>query len=143
MKKNKKLDNEKKSFWDLILCLSFLVLIILILIIVNPKGLNNSSEEISEEGDIINYIKENNIAVYGDSKCSACQKQLKEFKPFEVEAITERVFVFCDLTQDMGCIGIEYVPTWKKNGEIVFVGFLPLDDINSLIELEGGLKNEN
>ena len=140
MKKKKKLDNEKKSFWDLILCLLFFALIIFILILINPNGIVNSSTT-SEEG-IVKYLKDNNIAVYGDSKCPYCQKQLREFKPYETKAIEERVFVFCDLTLDMGCVGIEYVPTWRENGEIVYVGYLPLEEINSLIELEGGLKNE-
>lgn len=131
MKKQQEQYNRINSLCEITLCLSFLILIVLILILVNSNGINNSST-ISEEG-IIKYMKENNITIYGSSKCSYCQKQLKEFKPYETEAITERVFVFCDLTQDTGCIGVTSVPAWKMNDKIVHVGYLHLDEIKNVL----------
>jgi len=131
---NKKKDfrNKKKDFLGTILCVSILIIFLLILIIVNPKGISNSLETIPEDS-VINYMKDNNITIYGGSKCSYCQKQLKEFKPYETEALEERVFVFCDLTQDTGCIGVEGVPAWKINNEIVHVGYLPLNEIENVL----------
>ena len=134
MEKKEEQRNKKKSFLNLILCLSFLVLIILILIIVNAKENSNSSEEISKVEDIMNYMKESNITIYGSSTCPACKKQLNEFEPYQEEAINEGVFVLCDITQDIGCIGVTSVPAWKINNEIVHVGYLPLEDIKNEIK---------
>ena len=82
---------------------------------------------------MITYMKDNNIIIYGSSTCSYCKKQLKEFEPYQEEVIDEGLYVFCDLTQDMGCIGVESVPAWKKDGEIVHVGYLQLDEIKNVL----------
>ncbi len=140
MEKSKELEKEeqkkpeKKNFWGTMLIILALVIFLLILIIVNPNGLANSSssDNVSSE-DIMTYMKDNNIIIYGVSTCSGCKKQLEEFKPYQTDVIDEGLFVICDLTQDMGCIGVESVPAWKKDGKMVHVGYLRLDEIKDVL----------
>ena len=125
---------KKKNFWGTMLIISVLIIFLLVLIIVNPNGIANSSSSnnVSSE-DIMTYMKENNIVIYGLSTCSWCEKQLEEFKPYQIELADEGLFVLCDLTQDMGCIDVQSVPAWKKDGKIVHVGYLQLDEIKNVL----------
>ncbi len=140
MKKSKELEKEKqeeakkKNFWGTMLLISILIIFLLVLIIVNPNGIANSSssDNVSSE-DIITHMQDNNIIIYGYSTCSYCKKQLEEFAEYQSNVLDEGLFVICDLTQDIGCIGVESVPAWKKDGKIVHVGYLQLDEIKDVI----------
>ena len=140
MEKSKELEKkeqkkpEKKNFWGTMLLISVLVIFLLILIIVNPNGIANSSSSgnVSSE-DIMTYMKDNNIIIYGLSTCSWCEKQLEEFAEYQSDVLDEGLFIHCDLIQDTGCIGVESVPAWKKDGKIVHVGYLRLDEIKNVL----------
>ena len=137
MKKPEELEKkkpEKKNFWGTMLIISVLIAFLLILIIVNPNGIANSSSDEFDNKDMIIYMVENNITIYGSSTCSYCKKQLNEFEPYQDEAINEGVFVFCDVTQDIGCIDVTSVPAWKKDNKIVHVGYLPLEELKDDIK---------
>ena len=124
----------KKNFWGTMLLISVLIIFLLILIIVNPNGIVNSSSSDNIDGeDIITYMKDNNIIIYSSSTCPYCKKQLEEFTEYQSKVIEEGLYIYCDLTQDMGCIGVESVPTWKKDRKIVYVGYLPLDEIKDVL----------
>ena len=124
---------EKKNFWGAMLILSVLIIFLLVLIIVNPNDtLNSSSNNVSSE-DTITYMKDNNIIIYGSSTCPYCKKQLEEFAEFQSDVLDEGLYIYCDLTQDMGCLDVESVPAWKKEGEIVHLGYLPLEEIKNVL----------
>ncbi len=133
MEKQEQPTKEKKSFWGMMLIISVLIVILLILIIVNPDLNKNSSERNSGVEEVMDYMKENNIVIYGLSTCGWCEKLLKEFKPYQEKVIEEGLFIHCDLTQDMGCIGVESIPAWKKDGNIIRLGYLPLEEIKNVI----------
>ena len=129
----KQKEPKKKDFWGAMLILSILIISLLVLIIANPNDtLNSSSDNLSSE-DMITYMKDNNIIIYGSSTCSYCKKQLEEFEPYHEEVVDEGLYVFCDLTQDMGCISVESIPAWKKDGKVVYVGYLRLDEIKNVL----------
>jgi len=124
---------EKKDFWGTMLILLVFIILLLILIIVNPYGIGSSSSSNLESEEMINYMQDNNIIIYGSSKCSYCKKQLEEFEPYQTEIMDDGLYIYCDITSDMGCIGVESVPAWKKDGEIVHVGYLRLDEIKDVL----------
>ena len=130
---------ENKNWKIFILCF-IVVLLMIFLVFLTVELFNNefanvnTNESINVDTsvdvkNVIEYMKDNNITIYGSTKCSYCQKQLKEFQPYQEEAIEEGVFIFCDLNQDIGCIGLKSVPSWKKDGKIVHEGYLPLEEI--------------
>ena len=128
---------ENKNWVIFMLC--FLVVSLIVVFFMGVRLVNNQYINESTNGDInvdvknmIEYMKDNNLIIYGSSMCSHCQKQLKEFQPYQEEAIEEGVFIFCDLTQDIGCLGLDVVPTWKQEGKIVHTGYLPLEEIKNV-----------
>lgn len=130
----KQKEPKKKDFLGMMVIFLVLVIILLVLIIVNPNGIANSSSSDLDGEDMISYMMENNIIIYGSTQCPYCKAQLKEFEPYQEKAIDEGVYVFCDLVQDIECIGVTSVPAWKMNGKIVYVGYLPLDEIKNEIQ---------
>ena len=124
---------ENKNFWWTMGCVFILLILLIILVLVNSMDTKDSSSATSDVKNATEYMKENKLVIYGSTKCSYCQKQLKEFEPNQVEAIEQGVFIFCDQSQDIGCIGLNVVPTWKQDGKIVYEGYLPLKEIKDVL----------
>ena len=75
----------------------------------------------------IKYMKENNIIIYGTMSCGWCKLQLELFEDYQ-----EKVnFIECDKTPFL-CEGVESTPTFKKDNEIVALGYRSLEDIKKL-----------
>ncbi len=83
----------------------------------------------------IKYMEENNVVIYGSSRCGYCQKQLEEFNDFVDFLYEKELYVDCanSLNKEK-CADVQYTPTWKKNGKIIDSGYRPIEEIIDFLE---------
>lgn len=84
----------------------------------------------SEAGKIAAALKAKGITLYGRTGCPHCENQAKEFG----EAFDEVDYVDCGKTPEK-CQGLSGVPAWKKDGEVIASGHIPLAQISKKFNL--------
>lgn len=95
----------------------------------------NMDSDVCDKNDFeiattIKFMENEKLSIYGSSSCGYCTKQLNEFGNFQ-NYLKENGFYFdCkDKSNLKVCSDIKYTPTWKKNGEIITSGYIPLENI--------------
>lgn len=94
----------------------------------------NLIDEVCDQSDFelvskIKILEDNNITIYGATSCSWCQKEYSEFGKYGQSVLDRGIFTFCDTNWTEGCEGVESIPAWKKNGIIVDIGYMSLEDL--------------
>ncbi|MFA5395270.1 MAG: hypothetical protein WC346_04550 [Methanogenium sp.] len=79
--------------------------------------------------DIIKYLEENNIRIYGLTTCPHCKDEFSEFGKYGQSVLDRGIFTFCDINWTDGCNNLEAVPSWRKNGIVVDIGYMKLTEI--------------
>ena len=81
---------------------------------------------------VIRVMQEYDIKIYGATWCPACKKQLEEFGKYQNYLLENGIFVYCDKEPtNPGCGDVKNIPTWKKGGQIVQIGYIDIQQIVS------------
>lgn len=78
----------------------------------------------------IRLFEEMNVVIYGVSECPWCQKQLQEFGDYAEYMKDNGLYVDCSINKERNdCQDIKITPSWKENGNLVYEGYLELEQI--------------
>jgi len=108
------------------------IIILVSVLLIFSIGIIKLKQETFKEDIIIKetiiFMEENNLTIYGLTTCPWCKKQFEEFRNYSDELLNKELFIYCDVKPEK-CSDIVSVPAWKKNDEIVHVGYLQLNQI--------------
>jgi len=129
------IESEKPNLmWGLLLIGGFLVLLVILLSFAKPNKINtNLGKNYNLDNlvipQVIDYMKDNNITIYGLTTCPHCKRQYEEFGDFGGQLLLENLYIYCDKVEDEGCNDLKSVPSWKVNGELAHEGYVPMSKI--------------
>lgn len=90
-----------------------------------------------EIANVMNYMENEKLQIFGMQTCGWCIKQKEEFGDLIEHTILKGLYIECSDSKNKElCSDVKYTPTWKKNGKIISTGYVPLDSIEEYFSNE-------